>query len=179
VLLTDFVRTAVLLFSSAATLLAALAVVGAQADGDAVVLYVGLGWWAVTGVVGLYLGRRLKPSTGMARMLASARTSVALPELEPARVIVNRLWPLALFALACGVVGLWLPQIPAIGTGYALFVALAWRRQESAIKAVEGRDGVRFYIERGSPVRATKLLRTPGLRKVEPDPEAAPQATRV
>jgi hypothetical protein len=179
VLLTDFLRTAVLLFSSAATLLAALAVVGAQAGGDVVALYVGLGWWALTGAVGLYLGRRLEPSAGMARLLASARTSLVLPELEPARVIVNRLWALALFAAVCGVIGLWLPQIPAIGSGYALVVALAWRKQESAVKAIEGRDGVRFYIERGSPLGATKLLRTPGLRKVEPDPEAARQATRV
>jgi hypothetical protein len=179
VLLTDFLRTAVLLFSGAATLLAALAVVGARADGDVVVLYVGLAWWALTGAVGLWVGRRAEPSAGMARMLASARTSLVLPELEPARVIVNRLWTLALFALVCGVVGLWLPQIPAIGSGYALLVALAWRRQEAAIKAIEGRDGVRFYVERGSPLGATRLLRTPGLRKVEPPPEPVRQATGV
>ncbi len=172
-LLIDFLRTAVLLFAAVATLLAALAVVGASAGGDAVVLFVGLGWWAVSAIAGFWLGRRGEPSPGIARMLASARSSLALPELEPARVIWSRLWTLALFALACGGLGLLLPQLPAIGSGYALLLALAWRRQDAAVKAIEGRDGVRFYVERGSPFKATRLVRTPGLRRVEPATEPA------
>jgi len=39
----------------------------------------------------------------------------------------------------------------AIATGFAIIWALAWRRQESAVAAIEGRDGVRFYVE---PVQA-------------------------
>lgn len=172
--LTDFLRTAVLLLAGVATMLAALAVLGVGAGADPAVIYVGLGWWALAGVAGLYAGRRTKPSTGIARMVASARSSAALPELEPARVILYRLWSLAVFALVCGGVGLLLPQVPAVGAGYALLVALTWRRQEAAVKAIEGRDGARFYVESGSPFRATKLLRTPGLRKIEPDPAVQP-----
>ena len=58
--------------------------------------------------------------------------------------------------------------MPTIGAGYALIFALAWRRQASAVTAVEERDGVRFYVEPDSPFKPTRLLRTPGFRKNEP-----------
>ena len=176
-LLTDFLRTTVLLSGAAASLLAALAVVGASADGDALVLYVGVAWWAVAALAGGWIGRRSEPSPGISRMLSGAQTSPAIPELEPARVIVYRLWPLAVFALVCGGLGILLPQVPAIGSGYALLVALAWRRQEAAVRAIEGRDGARFYVERSSPFRPTRVVRTPGLRKFERDLEPAQQAS--
>ena len=65
-----------------------------------------------------------------------------------------------------------LPQIPAIAAGYSLGVALTWRNQARAVQAVEERDGVRYYMDRTSPFAAPRLLRTPGLRKIEPDQEA-------
>jgi len=42
--------------------------------------------------------------------------------------------------------------------------SLAWRRQSSAVTAIEDRDGARFYIERTSPLRPIQLVRTPGFR---------------
>ena len=51
----------------------------------------------------------------------------------------------------------------AVGAGYALLVALAWRRREAAVPAIEDRDGVRFYVEPGSALRPIELVRTPGL----------------
>lgn len=166
--LTDFLRSAVLLFSAAATALATVAVVGASADQDSVLLVVALGWWALSGAAGLYLGRRAETSRGIGRLLAAARTTRALPELEPGRVVVYRLWPVGAFTVLSGALAFLLPQVPAIGCGYALIVALAWRKQERAVKAIEDRDGARFYVERGSPVGPTQLVRTPGLRKVDP-----------
>ena len=62
------------------------------------------------------------------------------------------------------------PQVPTIGTGYALIYALGWRQHASAVIAVEERDGVRFYVEHNSPFKPTELLRTPGFRKNEPSP---------
>ncbi len=175
--LTDFLRTAVLLFSAAATALATVAVVGASADQDVVLLYVAVTWWVLAGGAGLYVGRRAETSRGIGRMLAGARSTPALPELEPGRVVIYRLWPVGVFTVVSGALAFLLPQVPAIGCGYALIVALAWRKQESAVKAIEDRDGARFYVERGSPVGPTRLVRTPGLRKVEPPAfERAPQA---
>ena len=38
----------------------------------------------------------------------------------------------------------------------------------------EERDGAQFHMDRTSPFGAPKLVRTPGLRKVEPDAVAPP-----
>jgi hypothetical protein len=58
--------------------------------------------------------------------------------------------------------------VPAIGAGYSLLLALAWRRQSRAVEAIEQRDGVRFWVEPSSPFKPTQLVRTPGFRKNEP-----------
>ena len=42
--------------------------------------------------------------------------------------------------------------------------ALAWRRQDAAVAAIEERDGASFYVRRTSPLRPMSLLRTPGFK---------------
>jgi len=174
----EFLRVSVLLFGGAATALAVVSVVGATRADDNMLLAVALGWWLVAAVVGLWAGRRLRASPGIARLLADSRSTTSLPELEPGSVLFNRLWPLAVFAVAAGAIGFFLPQVPAVATGYALLMALSWRRQAAAVEAIEDRDGVQFWFDRSSPFRAPALLRLPGLRKVAPLPgserEAAP-----
>jgi hypothetical protein len=165
---TDFLRTAVLLFGGAGTTLAAVAIAGATSNEDTTLVYVGVAWWLAATVIGLWLGRRSAASPGIGRLLASARTTSSLPELEPGAILFNRLWPLAVFTLASGAVAFLIPQVPAVAAGYAIGVALAWRRQSSAVAAIEDRDGVRFYFDRTSPFGAPRLLRTPGFRKIEP-----------
>ena len=44
--------------------------------------------------------------------------------------------------------------------------ALAWRRQDAAVTAIEERDGVAFYVERTSPFQPIQLVRTPGFRRI-------------
>ena len=44
----------------------------------------------------------------------------------------------------------------------ARVVGLAWRKQPSAVQAIEERDGVRFYVDRTSPLKPIQLIRTPG-----------------
>ena len=56
------------------------------------------------------------------------------------------------------------PQIAAIATGFAIIWALSWRRQDAAVTAIEERDGVRYYVERTSPLKPIQLLRTPGFK---------------
>ena len=46
----------------------------------------------------------------------------------------------------------------------AIIWSFAWRRQASAVTAIEERDGARFYVEPTSPLHAIKLVRTPGFR---------------
>ena len=164
---TDFLRTAVLLFGGAGTALAVVAIASASADDDTAAIVVAVGWWTLAAIGGLWLGRRMAPTPGIERLLAGARATNTLPELEPGAVLFNRLWPLALFTVVCGGVAFLIPQIPAIAAGYAIGVALTWRRQSEAVQAVEDRDGVRFYFDRSSPFGEPKLLRTPSARKIE------------
>jgi hypothetical protein len=174
----DFLRVAVLLFGGAATALGVVSILTAARDGNTALILVALGWWLLAAFAGLWLGRRPLATPGIARLLASARASTTMPEVEPASVLFNRLWPLAALALVAGAVGFFIPQVPAIATGYALLVALTWRRQAAAVAAIEDRDGVRFYFDRSSPFGSPRLLRTPWARKIEPVPgpprEAAP-----
>ncbi|MDQ6835338.1 MAG: hypothetical protein M3016_04040 [Actinomycetota bacterium] len=160
----EFLRTTVLLSAAAATLLAAITLAGALGGSDPLLVPVAAGWWVVSVAIGLWLGRRDGTSSPIATLLASARTRPSLPEVDPGRTLINRLWPLLVCTLGAGVVGLLLAQVTAIAAGFAIIWALAWRRQASAVTAIEERDGARFYVERTSPLRAIQLVRTPGFR---------------
>jgi hypothetical protein len=164
---TDFLRTAVLLFAASATVLAAVTIAGATSKGERTLIYFSLGWWLVATAGGIILGRRPRVTDGISRLLASARSTPVLPEVEPARILITRLWALALLTVAGGAVAFLIPQVPAVGAGYALGVALLWRRQGPAVLAIEQRDGVQFYVEHTGPFEPTKLLRVPGYRKLE------------
>jgi hypothetical protein len=165
---TDFLRVSVLLFGGAGSALAAVAIIGATRDDDTLALAVAVAWWAIAAGGGLWLGRRMRPTPGIERLLAGARTTNTLPEHEPGAILFNRLWPLAVFTVAAGAVAFLIPQIPAVAAGYAIGVALTWRKQSAAVQAVEDRDGVRFFLDRSSPFGAPSLLRTPWARKIEP-----------
>jgi hypothetical protein len=166
----DFLRTAVLLFAASATALAVVAIAGARAKDDTTLQYVALGWWAVATASGLWVGRRHIANRATGKLLAGARTTPLLPELQPGTIVFGRLWWLLVFTVIAGALALLVPQVPAIGAGYAVGFALAWRNHASAVTAVEERDGVRFYVEHNSPFKPTQLLRTPGFRKNEPSP---------
>ena len=90
----------------------------------------------------------MAPTPGIERLLASARATNTLPEVEPGTVIVTRLWPLGVGTVITGGIAFLVPQPAAIAAGYALGVALTWRRQASAVQAIEDRDGVRFHLDR-------------------------------
>jgi hypothetical protein len=159
---TDFLKTTVLLTAGEATTLGAVTVVAASAKDDTVTIVFSLAWWTIAGVVGAWIGRSERPTARIANVLAQARTSRALPELRPTAVLMNRLWPLGISALIAAGISWLYPQVAAVATGYAILVALAWRRQEAAVTAIEGRDGARFYVLPTSPLSGISLMRTPG-----------------
>jgi hypothetical protein len=160
----DFLRTAVLISAAAASVLAAVTVAGAAGTGDGLVVPVGAGWWVIAGLIGWWLGRRADASSPIATLLADARMQSSLPEVNPGRTLLNRLWPLLLSTIGAGALAFVLPQVPAIAAGFAIIWALAWRRQASAVTAIEERDGARFYVVRTSPLKPIQLIRTPGFR---------------
>jgi hypothetical protein len=164
----DFLKVTVLLSAGAATLLAVLTLLSASQDFEPNATYFSIGWWAIAAVIGSRLGRRAEATPPIARLLATARTATTLPELHPGRTLANRLWPLLLMTLGAGVTAVFIPQVAGVATGFAIIWALAWRRQEGAVAAIEERDGVRFYVERGPAFKPTQLVRTPWMRRIEP-----------
>jgi hypothetical protein len=158
----DFLKATVLLSAGAATALAAIAVIGIAQQSDDLLIVVSVGWWVLSALIGLTLGRRAETSPPIARLLAAARSQTSLPELHPGRTLLNRLWPLLISTLGAGVLAVFEPQVASIAAGFAIIWALAWRRQEAAVAAIEERDGVRFYVDRTSPFSPIQLLRTPG-----------------
>jgi hypothetical protein len=160
----EFLRTTVMISAGAASALAVATLAGVSGTGQDVVLAIGAGWWLAAAAIGAWLGRRSAASQAIATLLASARTQSGLPELHPGRTLLNRLWPLLLCTVGAAAIAFVLPQVPAIAAGFAIIWALAWRRQASAVTAIEERDGARFYIERTSPLAPIRLVRTPGFR---------------
>jgi hypothetical protein len=160
----DFLRTTVLLSAGAATALAVVTVLAGAASSDQTLVLVSAGWWIVATVAGLRLGRKASTSPPIARLLSTAKASTSLPEQHPSAILLNRLWPLLIFTLLAGGLAFLAPQIPGIAAGFAIMWALAWRRQDAAVAAIEERDGASFYVRRTSPLRPMALLRTPGFK---------------
>jgi hypothetical protein len=164
----DLLKTTVMLSAGAATMLAIVTVIAATGDRDDTLVLIGAGWWVAASIIGALLGRRGQVTAQIGRLLADAKVATMMPEHRPGAVVVNRLWPLLLSTVAAGAVGFVFPQVPAVACGFAVIWSLAWRRQDAAVLAVEERDGVTFYVERTSPIRPLRLVRTPGFRREVP-----------
>jgi hypothetical protein len=160
----DFLRTTVLASAGAASLLAALTVAGATGHSNDEIVPFAAGWWVAAALIGIWLGRRAETSPPIASLLSGARTQATLPEVNPARTMLNRLWPLLIMTVGAGALAFLVPQVPAVATGFGIIWSLAWRRQASAVRAIEQRDGARFYIDKTSPLTPIRLVRTPGFR---------------
>ena len=157
-----------MLSAGAATTLAIITVAAATAQADDTLVFFSAAWWFVAGLIGAFLGRREAVTSAIGRLLADAKAATMMPEHRPGAVVVNRLWPLLLSTIIAGGLAFLAPQVPAIATGFAVIWSLAWRRQDSAVRAIEERDGVTFFVERTSPVRPVRLVRTPGFRREVP-----------
>lgn len=178
-LFTELLRVTAFLVAGVATALAAVSVIAAQQDAATFPLIVAAAWWLLAMVIGVFMGRASSSADAVSRPLAAARTATSLPVETASRIALMRLWPIGVFALLCGGLAWLFPQVAVIGTGYAILTALAWRGRESAVEAIEHRDGVRFYVEATSALEPVRLVRTPGLyrdRPPKPKPPPPPSA---
>jgi len=174
-LFSELLRITVLLVAGVATALAALSVLVIQDENSTFAAIFGGGWWLVATVIGLVLGTSARAAEAITPALRGARTATSLPVETDGRIAFTRLWPIGAFAVVCGVGGVVFPQIAVIGAGYAILIALLWRRREEAVRAIESRDGVRFYVEPTSALEPIRLVRTPGLyRDRAPQPKPPP-----
>jgi hypothetical protein len=161
---TDLLRTTVFITGAEATALGAITAIVVGRENDSTTLFVAVAWWIVAVAIGFWLGRPARAAEDMRDLLANAKTATSLPSESPARIAIGRLWPMALFVIAAGALGVFFPGVAAIGAGYALLVSIAWHTREAAVLAVEQRDGVKFYVVPTSALRPLELVRTPGLR---------------
>lgn len=161
---TDLLRTSVFITGAEATALGAITAIVVGREDDSTTLAIAIAWWIVASAIGFWLGRPARAAEDMRDVLARAKTATSLPSETPARIAIGRLWPMALFAVAAGALGVFFPGVAAIGAGYALLVSLTWHTREGAVLAIEQRDGVKFYVVPTSALRPVELVRTPGLR---------------
>ena len=165
----DFLRSTVLLSAAAATALAAVTVIAADNRGEPRPALISMGWWVITAVVGLFLGRRAAAAPAIARLLAERQgddDDAGAPPGPHARQP-----PVAAAAADARDRRACLPAAagPGIAAGVPIVLALYWRRQDAAVAAIEDRDGVRFYVRRTSPLRPMALERAPGFKALRPE----------
>lgn len=172
----ELLKTTVLLSAGAATTLALVTALAATHEQEEDVLFLMAGWWLVAALLGVFVGRRSAVAPAIGRLLADAKAATMMPEHRPAAVVFNRLWPLVGSTVVAGALAFLAPQIPGIACGFTIIWALAWRKQQGAVTAIEERDGVTFYVERTSPVRPIELVRTPGFRREVPSVDGVPRA---
>ena len=146
-------------------MLALLTILVADSREEDILALAAAGWWLVALVIGGVAGRRSTVSPAVQRALREARVATSLPEMRAGRTLVNRLWPLLLVTFAAAGVSFVWPQVAGLAAGFAMLWALLWRRQESAVSAIEERDGVTFYVAPTSPFAAIRLVRAPGFRR--------------
>ena len=166
----ELLRATVFLSAGGATALAALSIIGITRDGGDLVIVVALVWWFAAATIGTALGSAGRVEEGVRRTLAEARTApTSGPGVSlsaPGRIAFGRTWPILLAVGLAGALGVFLPEVAVIASGYSLLVSLAWRNREAAVLAVERRDGVRFLVESGSAFKPIRLLRSPGLTQL-------------
>ena len=160
----DFLKATVLLSAGSATVLGILTVLRVATDDRAGLMEVAVGWWLLAALLGAWLGRRNAATPPIARLLADAKMQNTLPEPRPGLTLINRLWPLLVVTVAAAALSFFLPQVAGVAAGFAIIWALAWRRQDAAVTAIEERDGFRFYVDRTAPLAPIRLIRTPGLQ---------------
>ena len=161
---TDLLRFTVLITGAEATVLGAISAIAVGGEPSSTTVIVAFAWWAIAIIIGFWMGRPERAREDMRELLAKAKMATSLPSESPTEIALQRLWPVAVTAVIAGGLGLIFPGVAIIGTGYALIVSLAWHTRESAVQAIEERDGVRFFVVPGSALKPIELVRTPGLR---------------
>ena len=155
-----------MLMAAQATALAAVTVAVASAGDDTTTIVFAVAWWTVAALIGGWLGRRNETTEAIGKLLADARSTNTLPEIRPVAVMLNRMWLIPFSTVVAASISWLFPQLAAVIAGGAILIALAWRKQERAVTAIEERDGVRYYVVLSSPFRAIELVRAPGLRRL-------------
>ena len=162
----DFLKATVLLCAGAATLLAALTIVGGARTGEQANTLIAV---VLVGDRGRHRRVDRPPPRRLAADRAPARRREAAERRCPSRGPGSR------SSTGCGrcsssrssaaALSFFLPQVAGVAAGFAIIWSLAWRRQDAAVTAIEERDGFRFYVDRTGAFSPIRLIRTPRPRR--------------
>jgi hypothetical protein len=155
----DYLHTSVLMIGSSALALILISAGSLAADGGETMLILSGIWLAIAVLVGLWIGRGASVQEPVRALLSTSRPEPIFPLLEPAAVLLSRLWPVLAITLVAAISSYWFPQLAVAAAGYGLLWALAWRKQSDAVLAIEERDAVHFWIVKNSPLKPPKLVR--------------------
>lgn len=159
----DFLRASVLLLGSAAIALLIVAASALARDGSSRTAILGGIWITLAMLVGWWLGRKDQVMDSLATLLSRSRPEPVFPKIEPAAVLLGRLWPVLAIVIVAALLTVWFTQLAIAAAGYGLLWAIAWRKQAMAVEAIEDRDAVHFWIVRSSPWHPPKLVRVPSM----------------
>lgn len=177
----DLLRAGASLSTVTSGLLGLVAVVFGAADLEQWVVGICATWWllAAGGAIWLMVRRGGRPTEGTQNLLAQAPAQRVPEEPRVARVLLERLWPLLALTVASLALAVVLgPQAPGLAAGLAVALAITWRAEELAVRAIEERDGVVFLVTPTGPFKAVRLVRGPGLRRDLPTrPTVTPTPT--
>lgn len=178
---TDLLKAGWLMSGVAATLLMIITVIFSAVDLTQEVVILASIWWVFAATAALWAVARHggRPSRSVQRLLTDARPLRAHPEPQIGRIVLSRLWPLLLVTLLASIgATAFGAQVAAVSAAFPIAWAVLWRAQELAVRAIEDRDGARFFVEQTGPFSPIKLLRGPGLRRDDLKPEVDPGARR-
>jgi hypothetical protein len=159
----DYLHASVLLIGSAAlALMLVSAGALAQSDNNRTMIVVSIGWIVLCLLAGWIAGRG-GAQDAVRELISRSRPEPIFPQIDPAGVLMSRLWPVLTITVIAAVSSYWFSQLAVAAAGLGLFWALVWRRQSDAVLAIEERDLVHFWIVRSSPFKSPKLIRVPAM----------------
>ncbi len=159
----DYLHGCVLLVGSAAIALILISAGSLAWFAGSTLTLISIAWLVICVASGLWLGRADAVQEPVRELLAHSRPEPVFPQIEPAAVLLGRLWPVLALTLVAAVSTYWFPHLAVATAGYGVLWSLAWRKQSGAVLAIEERDLVHFWIVRSPWLKAPRLVRVPAM----------------
>ena len=152
-----------LLTAAEATALAVVTIAVAAPQDDTTTIIFALAWWVLAAAdrrSGSAAARRRRARSAGCSPRRARRTRCRRSGRAPC--CSTGCGSLAVSAVLAAGLSWLFPQFSAVVAGGAILIALAWRKQEQAVTAIEERDGVRFYVVPSVAVRRDRAGAHPG-----------------
>lgn len=159
----DYLHGCVVLVGSAAAALILIAAASLAWFAGTTLIICSIAWLVICVLWGLWLGRADAVQEPVRQLLSHSRPEPIFPQIEPAAVLLGRLWPVLAITLVAAISTYWIPHLCVAAAGYGVLWALAWRKQSGAVLAIEERDLVHFWIVKSPSMRPPKLVRVPAM----------------